>query len=60
MQRFTKRVVAEQPHVFAQVDVGHPLVAADDHHILVVVLRGSDAEIGRTGNHDKVFAQDIR
>src|SRR5687767_3789618 len=45
LQRFAERVVTEEAHKLTEIDIGHATVAADDDHVLVVVLDGCGTEV---------------
>ena len=40
--------VPEKAHEFAEINFGRAPVAADDEHVLVIVVNGVFAEVGRT------------
>ena len=51
-------MVVEIEHM-AGIGFRQPAMAADDHHVLVIVVRGAEAEIVRAGDHRAVVAEGV-
>ena len=51
-------MVIEVEHV-AGIGLRQPAMAADDHHVLVVVVRRAEAEIVRASDHTAIIAERV-
>ena len=57
--RRTGNIVVEQPVEFRKINIGNPLIAADHDHVLIIVIGGGLAEIGRAGDDHRIIPQGI-